>query len=244
MTYAIIGGSGLYQFDGLDIIEQKTITTDYGLPSDTVTVGKLNGELIYFLPRHGALHSVPPHQVNYRANIAALKLLDVKKIIAVNAVGATVNTLAAGDIVIPDQLIDYTWGRDHTYSDGSGEGVEHIDFTFPFTPTLRETVITAAKSIQQEIVETGVYGCTQGPRLETAAEIAKLAKDGCTIVGMTAMPEAALAKELSMDYVSISIVANLGAGLSEVELTFEDIQAVVSGGLEKIQALIKEIVVN
>jgi len=239
MTYAVIGGSGLYQFDGLEKLEEKRVNTPYGETSDVITVGKLNDQRVYFLPRHGANHKLPPHKINYRANIFALKELGVTKIIAVNAVGATVTSLKGGDIVIPDQLIDYTWGREHTYSDGSSEEVMHIDFTNPFSPALREQMIAAAKEINQEIVSRGIYACTQGPRLETAAEIKKLASDGCTIVGMTAMPEAGLAGELGLEYASLSIVANLGAGLSEVELTIEDIQAVVAEGVQKIQALIK-----
>lgn len=239
MSYAVIGGSGLYQFEGLEILDEKFLSTPYGEPSEKVTIGRLGDQPLYFLPRHGADHRLPPHKVNYRANMFALKSLGVKKIIAVNAVGAAVTDLQGGDIVIPDQLIDYTWGREHTYSDGNNDGVDHIDFTQPFDVALRDKLVEAAASIDLPVVPEGVYGVTQGPRLETAAEVRKLAKDGCSIIGMTAMPEAALAKELGLAYASISIVANLGAGLSEVELTIEDIQAVVAAGLAKIQSLIK-----
>lgn len=248
MTYAVIGGSGLYQFDGLEILHQKKISTPFGDPSDVVTVGKLAGKTLYFLPRHGATHHLPPHQVNYRANIYALKSLGIQRVIAVNAVGGVVNSLVAGDIVIPDQIIDYSYGREHTFSDGADNvvvkgKVEHIDFTLPFDESLRRDMITAAKNISLPIVTEGVYGCTQGPRLETAAEIKRLARDGCTLVGMTGMPEAALAREIGLSYASISIVANLAAGLSEVPLTVEDIHAVVAGGLEKIQQLIKATII-
>lgn len=244
MSYAVIGGSGLYAFDGLDLVEQKKVATPFGDPSDMVTVGKLAGKPVYFLPRHGAKHHLPPHKVNYRANIYALKSLGIQHVIAVNAVGGVVSKLAAGDIVIPDQMIDYTYGREHTFSDGIDNPVvrgkvEHIDFTHPFDPILRQQIIAAAKKISLPVVEQGVYACTQGPRLETAAEIRRLAKDGCTLVGMTGMPEAALAREIGLSYASISIVANLAAGLSDIPLTVEDIHAVVANGLEKIQQLIK-----
>jgi 5'-methylthioinosine phosphorylase len=249
MTYAIIGGSGLYKFEGLEIIAHKSISTAFGDPSDQVTAGKLQGKTVYFLPRHGTKHHLPPHKVNYRANLFALKSLGVERVIAVNAVGGVVNTLVAGDIVIPDQIIDYTYGREHTFSDGLDNGVvtgkvEHIDFTDPFDCALRQHIISAADKISLPIVRQGVYGCTQGPRLETAAEIKRLANDGCTLVGMTAMPEAALAREIGLPYASISIVANLAAGLSDIPLTVEDIHAVVTKGLEKIQRLIQATIVN
>jgi len=194
VTYAIIGGSGLYHFEGLEILEQKKIKTPFGEPSDAITTGVLAGKTIYFLPRHGSGHHLPPHKVNYRANIYALKsIMGVKHVIAVNAVGGVVKNLVAGDIVIPDQIIDYTYDREHTFSDGienpvvSGK-VEHIDFTEPFHASLRKSIITAAHKISLTVITQGVYGCTQGPRLETAAEIKRLANDGCTLVGMTAMP--------------------------------------------------------
>jgi len=249
VTYAIIGGSGLYKFDGLEVIEQKKIVTPFGDPSDLLTIGTLEGKKIYFLPRHGEKHHLPPHKVNYRANIYALKSMKISHVISVNAVGGVVKSLAAGDIVIPDQMIDYTYGREHTFSDGTNNPVvsgkvEHIDFTEPFDEDLRHKILSGAKNISLPVVADGVYGCTQGPRLETAAEIKKLAHDGCTLVGMTAMPEAALARELGLSYASISIVANLAAGLSDAPLTVEDIHAVVANGLEKIQRLIKATVLN
>lgn len=244
MTYAVIGGSGLYQFEGLEIIEQKSCVTPFGEPSDSVTIGKLQGQTVFFLPRHGAKHHLPPHKVNYRANLFALHQLGVKQVLAVNAVGGVVSSLQAGDIVIPDQIIDYTSGREHTFSDGSGNivsghQVHHVDFTDPFDNLLRQKVIDAASRCNERVIGNGVYGCTQGPRLESAAEIKRMAEDGCTLVGMTAMPEAGLARELGMSYASICIVANLAAGLSDIPLTVEDIHAVVAQGLSRIQKLIK-----
>ena len=249
MSFAVIGGSGLYKFDGLQIVEQKKVTTPFGEPSDVITVGKLQNTLLYFLPRHGAKHHLPPHKVNYRANLFALRELGVTDILAVNAVGGIATNLKAGDIVIPDQMIDYTYGREHTFSDGINnpvvsKKVDHIDFTEPFDSTLRKRIIAAAQTISEPVVKQGVYGCTQGPRLETAAEIKKLGNDGCTLVGMTAMPEAPLARELNLAYASISIVANMAAGLSDVPLTVEDIHAVVANGLERIQKLIKATVAS
>jgi len=248
MKYAVIGGSGLYQFADLKIIEQKKAHTPFGEPSDAITIGQLQNTTVYFLPRHGAKHHLPPHKVNYRANLFALRELGVTHILAVNAVGGIAKSLNAGDIVIPDQMIDYTYGREHTFSDGtgnviSGEQVHHIDFTQPFDETLRQKIINAANTLDSSVIgaviETGVYGCMQGPRLETAAEIKRMANDGCTLVGMTAMPEAALARELDLAYASISIVANMAAGLSDIPLTVEDIHAVVTQGLSRIQQLIK-----
>lgn len=248
MSYAVIGGSGLYQFAELRIVDQKKMSTPFGEPSDLVTIGQLQNHTICFLPRHGAKHHLPPHKVNYRANLFALRELGVTQILAVNAVGGVSSQLQAGDIVIPDQIIDYSYGREHTFSDGSanivsGNQVQHIDFTEPFDEKLRQKIIAAArksdKAVVGHVVEQGVYGCTQGPRLETAAEIKRLANDGCTLVGMTAMPEAALARELNLAYASISIVANMAAGLSDIPLTVEDIHAVVAQGLSRIQQLIK-----
>jgi 5'-methylthioinosine phosphorylase len=249
MTYAVIGGSGLYQFSDLQVLEQKKIQTPFGDPSDVITVGQLQKSTVYFLPRHGAKHHLPPHKVNYRANLFALRELGVTQVLAVNAVGGIASTLQAGDIVIPDQIIDYSYGREHSFSDGSGNvvsgnQVHHIDFTQPFDETLRQHIMSAARKISLPVIKEGVYGATQGPRLESAAEIKRMARDGCTLVGMTAMPEAALARELNLAYASISIVANMAAGLSDIPLTVEDIHAVVANGLEKIQRLIKETVVS
>ncbi len=253
MSWAVIGGSGLYQFEGLDVLERKALSTPYGEPSDSVTVGELEGRRLLFLPRHGASHRLPPHKVNYRANIWALHELGAKKILAVNAVGGIAENLQAGDIVIPDQLIDYTWGREHTYDDGTavhddgaqqGIGVQHIDFTEPFSPQCRVEIIQAASTSGLSVIDSGVYGCTQGPRLETAAEVRRLGRDGCTVVGMTAMPEAALARELELAYASISVVANPAAGLSDELITIEDIESVLSAGLDKIKKLIKTTVIE
>jgi len=249
MKFAVIGGSGLYQFAGLHVVEQKKMLTPFGEPSDVITIGKLDQHTVYFLPRHGSKHHLPPHKVNYRANLFALHQLGVTQVLAVNAVGGIAASLVAGDIVVPDQMIDYTYGREHTFSDGSNNAVvrdkvEHIDFTQPFDETLRQNIIAAAQRIAEPVVTRGTYGCTQGPRLETAAEIRRLQQDGCTLVGMTAMPEAPLARELNMAYASISIVANMAAGLSDVPLTVEDIHAVVANGLGRIQKLIKSTVIN
>jgi len=249
MSFAVIGGSGLYKFDGLKVVEQKKMSTPFGDPSDVITVGKLQNTTVYFLPRHGAKHHLPPHKVNYRANLFALRELGVKQVLAVNAVGGIAENLKAGDIVIPNQIIDYTYGREHTFSDGidnavvSGK-VDHIDFTKPFDENLRQKIFQAAHKNDMPVAVSGVYGCMQGPRLETAAEIERMANDGCTLVGMTAMPEASLARELNLSYACISIVANMAAGLSDVPLTVEDIHAVVANGLERIQKLIKATVTD
>ncbi|MGI9318056.1 MAG: S-methyl-5'-thioinosine phosphorylase, partial [bacterium] len=199
-TTAIIGGSGLDTIDELKVTGRKVVRTPYGDPSGIVVTGSLFGQSYIFLPRHGANHTIPPHKVNYRANIWALKNCGVERIVAFAAVGGIDTGLDPGSIVIPDQLIDYTWGREHTFFDGESEVVHHIDFTYPYSEELRHMLIKAAGKSNVPIVQDGTYAATQGPRFETPAEIVKLERDGATIVGMTGMPEAALASELGIEY--------------------------------------------
>ncbi len=193
-TLAIIGGTGLTRMDGLTVIRREMIKTPYGAPSCPIVFGELGGREVAFLPRHGSTHRIPPHRVNYCANIWALYSAGVKQIIAVGAVGGIHKDCTVGSIVIPHQIIDYTSGRETTFFNGGDEPVEHIDFSFPYNEKLRFALIEGAKAASGiSLVDSGVYGVTQGPRLETAAEISRMANDGCTIVGMTGMPEAALA---------------------------------------------------
>ena len=221
----VIGGTGLQNIDALNIIRESFIDTPYGKPSDKVVVGKLKNRDVVFLPRHGNEHTVPPHLINYRANIYALNSLGIEAIFAVATVGSIPNLIKPGSIVIPHQIIDYTYGREHTYFDGITKPVSHIDFTNPYNSKLRK--LLCANTFLEDInfVKEGIYAAVQGPRLETAAEIDRYEKDGATIVGMTGMPEASLAKEIDIPYAAICPVANFAAGrvTSKDGITHEEI---------------------
>lgn len=233
---AIIGGSGLTDYgEGGQLIAVET-------PFSAKPVDVTRFQDCVFVPRHGADHAIPPHKVNYRANLWALKQAGATEIIAVNAVGAISPAFLNGDLVLPDQLIDYTYGREHTYFDGNQlagfDAVDHIDFTEPYTAELRHKIIQASAKVGQPLHLSGTYAVTQGPRLETAAEIQRLKRDGCDIVGMTAMPEAALAKELGLPYASIAIVVNPAAGLGTEAITMDAIMACLEEGVVKTKALL------
>ncbi|MGB4811139.1 MAG: S-methyl-5'-thioinosine phosphorylase [Methylophilaceae bacterium] len=209
---AIIGGTGLTQLDNLEITRRLIVRTPYGEPSQPLIFGQIEGREVVFLARHGSGHTIPPHAVNYRANIYALHLQGVTKIAAVATVGGIHADLKPCNIVMPHQIIDYTNGRKNSFFDGVDLPVKHIDFTNPYCASMRANWLAAAKSINEPLVVEGVYAATQGPRLETAAEVNRLANDGATIVGMTGMPEAALARELDISYAAICPVANYAAG--------------------------------
>lgn len=239
MTLAIIGGTGLTQIEDLTITGQQTLDTPFGAPSADYVFGELNDKKLIFLARHGNPHRIPPHKINYRANIWGLKELGVSEIIAVAAVGGIGSDMAPGHIAIPDQIIDYSYGREHTFFADDLEHVTHIDFTEPYSPALRNRIIHAANNAGIDITTTGTYGCTQGPRLETVAEIKRMTQDGCDLVGMTGMPEAALARELDLAYVNISVVANWAAGIVEGEITMAEIEKNLEVGMSKAIALLK-----
>ena len=230
---AIIGGSGLTAIRGLEIKRQQMQQTPYGEPSGPLTFGVLNGKEIVFLPRHGNPHVIPPHRINYRANIWALKENGIKNIISVNAVGGITKEMHPGRLVIPEQIIDYTSSRKHTYFEENIDEVIHVDFTYPYSEKLRKHLIEAGRKTKLKIHAGGTYGATQGPRLETAAEIGRMEKDGCDLVGMTGMPEAALARELELDYASISVVVNWAAGKSEGKITMKVIKKNLNSGVEQ-----------
>ena len=246
---AIIGGTGLNTLSAGD--ERREVVTPYGDPSGPVVFSRLGDIAVAFLARHGSPHSIPPHRINYRANIWALKQLGIERVIAVNAVGGINGEMVSGSLVVPDQLIDYSYGREHTYADG-GDGIalEHIDFSSPFDGDLRRELVAAVQEVvctvageQRPLVfGEGVYGVTQGPRLETAAEINRMDRDGCDIVGMTAMPEAALARELGMAYASLCLVVNAAAGRSEAKITMEDIHRVTEAGMATIRGVLAAVV--
>jgi 5'-deoxy-5'-methylthioadenosine phosphorylase len=209
---AIIGGTGLSQLREMRIEQRQIVVTPWGEPSAPVLHGVIAGRQVTFLPRHGSGHTIPPHQVNYRANVWALRDLGVRQVIAVNAVGGIRDDLRPGTLAVPDQVIDYTWGRRHTYFEGSDRPVRHVDFTRPYSQAIRARLIDAGTRAGVPVVDGGTYGATQGPRLESAAEIARMARDGCAMVGMTGMPEAALARELDLEYACCAVVVNRAAG--------------------------------
>ncbi|MEO6968549.1 MAG: S-methyl-5'-thioinosine phosphorylase [Rhodanobacteraceae bacterium] len=223
---AIIGGTGLYAFPGLIDVERHTATTRWGAPSAPIVTGKLAGCSIAFLARHGEVHTLAPHRINYRANLAALHALGARRIIGINAVGGIRDDMAPRALAVPDQLIDYTHGRADSFCDAEDEPVLHIDFSEPYTRTLRLALLDAARRASVFTIDGGCYGATQGPRLETKAEIARMRRDGCDLVGMTGMPEAALARELRIDYACLALVANWAAGCGgQGDISLEEIHA-------------------
>lgn len=241
---AIIGGSGLTELPGLEIVDKIEVATPWGKPSAAMTVGKINQVDILFLPRHGNPHTIPPHKVNYRANLWALHQAEVNEIIAVNAVGGITQAMAPCRIVIPDQLVDYTHGRPDSFHEENLSEVKHIDFSAPYSELLRQQLIKAATKNKLDIIITGTYAVTQGPRLETAAEVRRLEKDGNDIVGMTSMPEASLARELEIEYACCALVVNWAAGKSDDIITMEIIENNLREGLGKIQSLITTVINN
>lgn len=239
---AIIGGSGLTSLHGLEITRQETLATPYGAPSGPLTSGTLKNKEIIFLPRHGNPHVIPPHMVNYRANLWALKEKGVDNIIAINAVGGITMEMHPGRLVIPDQIIDYTWGRKHTYYEENIDQVTHIDFTHPYDEKLRQLLVSSGHKINLDCHNGGTYGATQGPRLETAAEIRRMETDGCDLVGMTGMPETALASELEINYVSFCLVVNWAAGKSDDVITMEIIEKNLADGIKNVCKLLEFVI--
>lgn len=235
---AIIGGTGLTQLEGPAISASHDLHTALGRPSGAVQEGTWNGRNVLFLARHGHPHAVPPHKINYRANLLALQELGAEAILAVNAVGGIHPAMHSGVIAVPHQIVDYTWGREGTFFDGEFRPLDHIDLSHPYDEMLRRRLIEAAAEIGLPLRESGVYAATQGPRLETIAEINRLENDGCDLVGMTGMPEAALARELGIPYASICLVVNPAAGKSESDITMEEIRTVLNGGMEKVRDLL------
>lgn len=219
----VIGGTGIASLRGLEISTRHELDTPYGQPSAAICEGTLKGRSVYFLQRHGQEGRIPPHKVNYRANVWALQSLGVNDIVAVNAVGGITPDMQPGRLVIPDQIIDYTWGRAHTFDEGEGGPLQHIDFTEPYNRDLRMALISVGAAVGANYQTSAVYGITQGPRLETAAEIQRMAADGCDLVGMTGMPEASLAQEIGVAYASICMVVNMAAGIGDVPISLETI---------------------
>lgn len=240
MTLAIIGGTGLSQIEQLQILSHQQIDTPFGATSAPLLRAELQGKPVIFLARHGNPHRIPPHKINYRANIWALKQAGVSEILAVAAVGGISPAMKPAVIAIPDQIIDYSYGREQSFFSDDLEHVTHIDFSFPYTEQLRQRLIAAAATANIEIITQATYACTQGPRLETAAEIKRLGQDGCDLVGMTGMPEAALARELGIDYANVSVVANWGAGILSTEITMAEIEENLKIGMTNAIRLLKQ----
>ena len=233
---AFIGGTGLTRMDDLEIRHRHDIETRYGKPSAPVAEGELNGVPVLFLARHGDPHVWLPHQVNYRANMQALKDAGATAIVAVNAVGGI--TAPAGALVFPEQIIDYTWGRDSTFFDGPDDPLVHVDFSWPFDRALRDRLRIAVEAAKAPWQDGGCYAATQGPRLETAAEVQRLEQDGNSIVGMTGMPEAVLARELGLPYAMLSLVVNPAAGKANREITMAEIEAVLHTGMADVRTVL------
>lgn len=223
---AVIGGSGLYNLPGLANAARHAVATPFGPASGDIVLGDFAGRRLAFLARHGESHTLAPHRVNYRANLWALHSLGARRVVGVNAVGGIRTDMGPRAIVVPDQLIDYTHGRFASFCDVEGAEVRHIDFSEPYTASLRQDLLAAAGQAGVAVIDGGCYGATQGPRLETRAEIARMKRDGCDLVGMTGMPEAALARELELDYACLALVANFAAGCGEEsEISIEEIFA-------------------
>ena len=240
---AIIGGSGLSKLAILEVTRRWVARTPHGEPSGPLTFGRIGGREAVFLARHGYGHTIAPHEVNYRANLWALKDAGASEVVSVASVGGIRKDLAPGSLVLPDQIIDYTWGRRSTFFEGPGAAVHHIDFTEPYSAPLRDRILRAAADCGEKVAAGAVYAATQGPRLETAAEINRLERDGAAIVGMTGMPEAALAREIGMHYAAIAVVANYAAGRGDSAraIPLGAIEAVLEEAMGRVRRVIEKL---
>jgi 5'-methylthioadenosine phosphorylase len=241
----IIGGTGLTKLTNLEITHRQVARTPYGEPSGALTFGRLCGEEIIFLARHGYGHTIPPHEVNYRANLWALKDHGVDRIVSIATVGGINPELPAGSMVVPDQIIDYTWGRIGTFTISGEKQVTHLDFTEPYCDAMRRDILRAASLKGLKVRDGGVYAAAQGPRLETAAEINRMERDGADMVGMTGMPEAYLAREIELCYAAIGVVVNdaAGRGASKNGIHENDILRVLEDLMDRVRVLLEELVV-
>ena len=243
---AVIGGSGLSQFAGLEGSRDLAVRTPYGEPSSPLTLGTIRGRPIVFLARHGGEHTIAPHEINYRANLWALKEQKPEGVVSIATVGGIRNDLRPGALLLPDQILDYTWGRRSTYFEGEGAKVTHVDFTEPYSRILRQRIAAAAAACGEPIFDGGVYATTQGPRLETAAEIDRLERDGADVVGMTGMPEAALAREAGLEYAAIAVIINPAAGRGESKhaISVDGMQSVLEKAMQRVRRIIEELAIQ
>ncbi len=243
---AIIGGTGLTALANLQITHRQVIRTPYGEPSGALTFGLLHGQEVVFLARHGYGHTIPPHEINYRANLWALSQQHVSRIVAIASVGGIRKDLVPGALVVPDQIIDYTYGRKQTFYEGGDKPVVHIDFTDPYDETLRQNILNSAARVNISVSASGAYACTQGPRLETAAEIRRIAGDGGDMVGMTGMPEAALARELEIPYACLAVVANSAAGTGDNlhHIDLQSAHSILEGAMANVRQILEQMVLE
>ncbi len=235
---AIIGGTGLNTLPGLEGGESREFRTAWAESPVIVTLGRLAGRDLLFLPRHGPGHLVPPHRINYRANIAALREAGARQVVGVAAVGGIREDCGPATLVLPEDLIDYTWGRAQSFWDGEDEQMQHIEFAPPYAPPLQDALRRAAARAEVPLREGAVLGVTQGPRLESAAEVRRLARDGCDLVGMTGMPEAALAREAGLDYACLAVVVNWAAGIGSGAIHAE-IEESINRGMAQVRATLE-----
>jgi 5'-methylthioinosine phosphorylase len=240
---AIIGGSGLSQLGSLEVTQRKVARTPYGEPSGALTFGRIADCEVVFLARHGYGHTIAPHEVNYRANLWALKDAGATEVVSVASVGGIRNDTWPGTLVLPHQIIDYTWGRSATFFEGAGVPVNHIDFTEPYSRLLRERLLKAAVRCGEQLADGGVYAATPGPRLETAAEVNRLERDGADVVGMTGMPEASLAREIGLEYAAIAVVANYAAGRGDSAraIPLDKIGTVLEEAMRRVRRIIESL---
>ena len=240
--YAIIGGSGLAKLSALSNTRRQVMRSPYGEPSGALTFGELGGREVVFLARHGSGHTIAPHEINYRANIWALQQLGVRGVFSVATVGGVRVDLGPGTLVVPDQIIDYTHSRKSTFFEGAEARVTHIDFTLPYSARLRALLLDSARAVGEPIVDGATYACSQGPRLETAAEIERIARDGGDLVGMTGMPEAALAREAELDYAALGVVVNQAAGRGESrhQIKLEDLESVMKEAVSRAVRILEQ----
>jgi purine nucleoside phosphorylase len=239
-TLALVGGTGLTELD--DSLETIPVETPFGNPSADIRVIENGPVRLLFLPRHGNPHRFPPHRVNYRANMWALREAGADHVLAVYAVGGVCKPYGPATLAAPDQLIDYSWGRQHTYSDSENNALEHVDFTHPYAGPLRNFLLQAAAASAIDVVDGGCIGVFQGPRLETAAEVEKARRDGCHMAGMTALPEAGLARELGLDYAGLAVVSNWGAGVTAALLSEDDIAETLKEPMARVRKLLRALV--
>ena len=236
VTLALIGGTGLTELD--ETVQSISVDTPYGAPSAAIREVLKGPVRLLFLPRHGNPHRFPPHCVNYRANMWALREVGADHVLAVSAVGGVCEPYGPGTLAAPDNLIDYTWGREHTYFDSDQAELEHVDFSWPYDGPLRRLLLKASTDASVDVLDGGCIGVFQGPRLESAAEVEKARRDGCHMAGMTSLPEAALARELGLDYAGLAVVSNWGAGVTGAPLSEDDIAETLKQPMMRVRAVL------
>ncbi len=243
LALAVIGGTGVYALEALSEARELYLDTPYGEPSAPIRVGLLAGARVAFLARHGEGHHLPPHRINYRANVWALHAIGARRVLAINAVGGISPEYGPATLGVPEQLIDYSCGRVGTFCEEADVPVQHVDMGSPYTPALRAQLLAAARQAGVNVVDGGCYGVTQGPRLETRAEIARMRRDGCDLVGMTGMPEAALARELDLHYACLALVANWAAGCDPEphDITMDEVHANMAQASRHLPAIIERL---